>query len=265
MKKTIYSFTCVMCLVFVCPTIKAQTKDRLPCIDKKFSIVAHIVLDSLGVPSHSTASIYAAVAALNTEFSPICVSFEVCSIDSIENFRYNILYDQPNPNHWQEMQTLYHIPKRINIYYVKDIKMPAGAAGFAGLGCITNLTSNGIVLKDNSALPHEMGHYFGLSHTFEGGGGQSTELADGSNCSTSGDEICDTPADPYINPENTANYVNGTCEFISLKKDANGDYYNPIVTNIMSYYPCSCQPRLGFTHQQYKKMAETYLANPGMW
>lgn len=261
MKIKLISTVLFVYLNFVLAFLNAQTTDRLPCIDKTFSIAAHIVLDSLGNPSHSTASIYAAVSNLNIEFAPICVSFEVCSIDSIENFRYNNVDDRPNPNHWEEMQTLYHIRNRINIYYVQDITSPAGAAGFAGLGCITNLTSNGIVLKNNSALPHEMGHYFGLSHTFEGSG---VELVNGSNCTTAGDKICDTPADPYIHPSDFADYIEN-CIFISDRRDANGQYYDPILTNIMSYYPCTCEPGKGFTHQQYKKMAETYLANPGMW
>jgi hypothetical protein len=108
-----------------------------------------------------------------------------------------------------------------------------------------------------------MGHYFGLSHTFEPGG----ELVDGSNCSTVSDGICDTPADPFVEGDNTADYVNANCKFISMKKDANGQYYDPIVGNIMSYYPnaCKCSAGLGFTHDQYLKMANTYLSNPGMW
>lgn len=35
-------------------------------------------------------------------------------------------------------------------------------------------------------LTHELGHFFNLAHTFDG--------CDGSNCATSGDRVCDTPA-----------------------------------------------------------------------
>ncbi len=35
-------------------------------------------------------------------------------------------------------------------------------------------------------LTHELGHFFNLDHTFDG--------CDGSNCATSGDRVCDTPA-----------------------------------------------------------------------
>jgi hypothetical protein len=44
---------------------------------------------------------------------------------------------------------------------------------------------------------HEVGHYFGLYHTFDYTG--LCEGSDTSNCSTEGDYVCDTPAD--INPD----------------------------------------------------------------
>jgi hypothetical protein len=119
------------------------------------------------------------------------------------------------------------------------------------------------VLKKLSSvrvMQHEFGHYFGLPHTFEGSG---AELANGSNCTTAGDLICDTPSDPYVDGDDPNSYVDGNCKFISMKKDANGQYYDPMVGNIMSYYSDACV--CGFTHDQYMKMAKTYLSKIGMW
>jgi hypothetical protein len=105
-----------------------------------------------------------------------------------------------------------------------------------------------------------LGHYFDLDHTFSGEG---IELANGSNCSTAGDGICDTPADPYVDTEPVSDYVDGNCIFISKKKDVNGQFYDPDVSNIMGYYQqCRC---LKFTHDQYAKMANHYLSNPTAW
>ena len=42
-------------------------------------------------------------------------------------------------------------------------------------------------------LVHEMGHYFGLYHTFEGG-------CSNSDCTLSGDKVCDTPPDQTNTP-----------------------------------------------------------------
>ena len=254
--KNIVFFLITICCSFA---TLAQTQERLPCIDKKFSIVVHIVMDNTPAAGITEAQILQNVDSLNNRFAPICVSFEVCEFKYINNSYYDTLKNQD----WPEMQILYNVNNRINIYYVTDIKNPAGAAGVAGLGCITNFTSEGIRLKKSSSkrtLFHEMGHYFGLLHTFEGSG---IELVNGSNCTTAGDLICDTPSDPFVTGDPVANYVDASCKFISMKLDANGQYYDPIVGNIMSYYPDACE--CGFTHDQYMKMAKTYLALIGMW
>lgn len=259
------NFTFLLFAIFVFSTAGiSQTKDRLPCIDKRFSIVVHIVKDSLKNPNITEAAIQSAMSTLNTDFAPICVAFSICEFRYIDNFAYDrIAKDTDNGRDFKEMQRQYNIKNRINMYFVQDIT-DAPAGGFATLGGIKSVDSFGIVIKKPLVLPggklfsHEMGHYFGLKHTFEGNG---IELANGSNCKTAGDEICDTPADPFVEGDNPANYVDANCRFISMKKDANGHFYDPLVGNIMSYYPCSC----GFTDEQYIKMATVYLSKIGMW
>ena len=59
----------------------------------------------------------------------------------------------------------------------------------------------------NRLIPHELGHNFNLVHTFGErsgngtlGSGTTLELVTrgaGANCTTEGDYLCDTPADPY--------------------------------------------------------------------
>jgi hypothetical protein len=258
--------SCILFLLLLSRTVSAQTMDRLPCVDKKFSVVAHIFLDSLGAPSITEAQINSIYGSVNTDFAPICVSFEVCEFIYHPNFEYDTHVDNM---HWAELQTLYHQDNRINVYYVNTIQSPSGVCGYAGLGQISNLSSSGIVIQKTAPCcsagskthSHEFGHYFSLLHTFETGNG--LELADGSNCSTAGDGVCDTPADPFIEGQPTELYVDGNCHFIFAGQDANGDYYDAISGNIMSYYPddCAC----GFTHDQLKKMALHYLSNIGMW
>ena len=241
----------------------SQTKDRLPCVDKTFSIVVHIVKDSLKGTIVTEPGILALIPALNADFAPICVSFSVCEFKYIDNFAYDkIARDADKGRDFKEMQHQYNLKNRINLYFVQNITDVA-ACGFASLGGINYLDSLGIVIKKSClnarTLSHEMGHYFGLKHTFDTESG--AELANGSNCKTAGDEICDTPADPFVEGDDPAKYVDATCKFISMKKDANGQYYDPLVGNIMSYYPCSC----GFTDEQYIKMATVYLSKTGIW
>jgi len=81
---------------------------------------------------------------------------------------------------------------------------------------------------------HEVAHALGLPHTHDVI--TEAELVDGSNCSTGGDYICDTPADPNLGLAGMIEY--GTCTYIGTVTDANGDPYTPSTTNIMSYAPC---------------------------
>jgi hypothetical protein len=155
-----------------------------------------------------------------------------------------------------EINRLFYQENRINIYLVDRFDDP-NLCGFANLGQIANENNAKIYIK-GGCLPHEMGHLFGLLHTFEGSG---VENVDGSNCDLVGDLICDTPADPYIE-DSQIQWLGDNCEFIFTGTDINGEFYQPDVGNIMSYYGCDC----GFTRGQYIKMANTWLnSDRKMW
>ncbi len=230
--------------------------ESLPCLNKKFSIVAHIFRDSLGSAGVQEADVIQAVADINPFFAPICVSFEVCEFRYHDNWQHDILEDPDSET--PQVKTKYHADYRINFYFVTNFTSPIGACGFADLNGIADAFGSGIVFRKDCinarTFAHEMGHFFSLKHTFEGNG---SELVDGSNCTTEGDGICDTPADPYVEGEPLSNYVDDQCKFINTKTDANGEYYNPDLGNIMSYYECNT---CGFTWEQLQKMAQAYLS-----
>lgn len=79
---------------------------------------------------------------------------------------------------------------------------------------------------------HELGHSFGLLHTFEGNWLNGKEKIDGSNCLSKGDKICDTPADPDSGSDTTKR------KKIIESMIRYGKYsgYTPDLKNIMSYY-----------------------------
>ncbi len=266
MKKLFFLFLLYFCVFF---QVRAQVKKRLPCIDKKISVVVHIFKDSLGDPGVKEEEIKKNLDTVSYYFSKICVSFDVCEFRYIDNFLYN-----PSTigreDYWKHVQQLYNVKNRINLYYVSSI--PGDESGMAEIGAICKMDSFGIRVDKKSVfsrrvLVHQMGHYFGLKHTFEDP--RTKELADGSNSLITADEIEDTPADPYIPADKTLmqTYINfdnkRKCEYIYNAVDAKGKYYAPLVGNIMSHYPemCDC----GFTDGQYLKMAEIYMSNPKMW
>lgn len=213
------------------------------CLNKTLSLSIHIVLDSLYKANITMADITAALAVLNADFAPICLSFSICRQDTIPNYKY---YKFNNPEEIAEVHNIYESPKMINVYVVGSI-IPAPEAGFASMGQDYMVLSHGCI-SDGKCWSHEMGHFFSLEHTFAAAG---PELVNGSNCATAGDQICDTPAD--INPAP----VSAGCQWTGTNTDANGDYYTPIIGNIMSYHPSAC--KTGFTVGQFNRMINYYL------
>ena len=244
--KSLITFLFLVCLV-LCSAQELHTTDKdLPCLDKHYNLVVHAIYDSLRT-THTMEALDGAISTANKYFAPICVSFSRCFSDTVYNYNYNKLLPR---NELSEVATLYNDDNRINLYLLTDTLLEDWIGGLCA-GSVGGVTNADIYLRALGALTHELGHFFGLSHTFEGGG---VELVDGSNCETAGDRICDTPADPYVQGDDHK-YLEG-CIFVSEKKDANGEYYQPDVGNIMSYYGQDC----GFTRGQYLMMANGILS-----
>ena len=105
------------------------------------------------------------------------------------------------------------------------------------------------IVSSSNQLTHLMGHYFGLFDTFEAAFG--LEFVDQSNCSTSGDLMCDTNADA-INISTTGP---PECRVINSFRDGNGDYYLPPTDNFMSnHYSAGSDCRVRFSLGQFYKM-----------
>ena len=257
--------TLSMSLFFLTTIFSQYEYDRdqsLPCLDKNFSLVVHLVKDTTGSVNITEADVQTLIDTLNTYFEPICASFSICEFRVIDNYQYST---PKNDNEFQQMINTYNEENRINLYFSDLVSFSSDGAGFATMDGITMDRDGGIVAQIDyvtsfpKGLPHLFGHYFGLLDTWTGSG---TELVNGDNCSTAGDLICDTPSDPYIPGDTLLIYINpDICRFrYRTRKDANGEYYRTDVSNIMSYYPESC--KCGFSYDQYTKMANTYRSSP---
>lgn len=142
----------------------------------------------------------------------------------------------------------------LNIWVVNSIcsiNYGCGVYGFAHLPYAHGSAIDGIVMEaayltDPAKVPglaHELGHYLGLYHTFEGG-------CNNNNCLTDGDRICDTPPDQSTSfvacgaPVNTCNTDLQSGPFTTDQPDMNW--------NFMDYGQLACFH--DFTPNQSQRM-----------
>jgi Putative metal-binding motif/Secretion system C-terminal sorting domain/Pregnancy-associated plasma protein-A/HYR domain/Receptor L domain len=146
------------------------------------------------------------------------------------------------------MSVAYNVPDVLNIYFVGD------ANGYCGWAWFTYSQYDYIVIDNScasnkSTLAHEIGHYFNLYHTHETAFG--AECVNGSNCTTAGDRLCDTPADP-----NLSGKVSSACNYTGTNTDGcTGASYTPSTHNLMSYSRKACRDI--FSAQQNAKILYT--------
>ena len=252
-----------------------DTIKPLPQLNKQFNMVAYIVMAADSTAGIDSATIASVISQVNTIFSPISASFSLCEVKYIYNFDYDTIGAAKEET---ELYNLYWQPNRINLFFIDKFEgQMAWECGNASAGGVSYNIPVGITLLKNCCtkyvVAHELGHYFSLSHTFGNGPGITQELVNESNCATTGDNVCDTPADPYIATGGADTAYVQSCIFTLTKyksgpmagqyaTDANGQFYDPDVTNIMSYYvECVCH----FSWGQYQKMATYYLSNPIEW
>jgi hypothetical protein len=180
----------------------------------------------------SIAQLDAALAKANQHYSSMKIKFKRCGTNTIGSKYHNYNFSSSGSAMENDMGKTHYKSTLINIYVVNN----AGTS-WANFPLVSS--NDWILIKDDhlgngSTLSHELGHYFGLTHTHETAMG--TEATNGMNCAISGDMICDTPADP-----NLSDKMSG-CKYTGSSK------YKPDADNLMSYASPGC--RKYFTAQQ---------------
>ncbi|MEM7038915.1 MAG: M43 family zinc metalloprotease, partial [Bacteroidota bacterium] len=157
-----------------------------------------------------------------------------------------------------------------NIYSVANIQ--GSVAGYAYLPGSHGSSVDGIVVEDAyiigsvsgiKVMSHEMGHYLGLRHTWQGG-------CPNNDCLTDGDAICDTPPDNSQSGSNCASPQN-TCQtddddlstnnpFRPTNMGGLGDQPD-MESNYMDYSSQSCQN--AFTQGQKDLMISALTGTRG--
>ena len=189
----------------------------------------------------------------NEVFSTIGVEFIICGspnyLKSSSWYDSGIIFTPSTINMLESNDYANHI----NIYFNKRLKRTSSSGlvcGFAYFpyGEERIFMDNDCTGSKHNILIHELGHYFYLFHTHGLSNNTRTkELVDGSNCESTGDRICDTPADPNLHEK-----VNDLCHYklTNFEYDANGQSYKPMIENYMSYALEKCVNT--FTPQQFQ-------------
>lgn len=143
----------------------------------------------------------------------------------------------------------------INIWLVRAIESQSAGSGVAGYayfpsshgtdkdGIVNEAGFFGSSFANSTVHIHEMGHYLGLHHTFEGG-------CINNDCLLNGDKVCDTPPDQSTAPIGCNEVIN------SCTTDTNSGFatdQNDQFWNYMDYGDIDCFS--AFTQGQADRMA----------
>lgn len=213
-------------------------------------VVYHIVQRANGTDGISLKDVFISHCELNAYYQSSGIQFYIKELDTIKSDNiWAMSTPQGNTNYSLGYQTFSanNVANSCNVYITG--KLPGlcgfatfpGSAGSSGGGIFMNRECVGFETK---TFPHEMGHYFGLLHTFETSFG--VEFVDGSNCSSTGDLFCDTPAD-FLDER-------VPCPYTGPEVDPQGDPYAPVLDEslFMSYFSDECVYR--FSQEEENEM-----------
>lgn len=196
-------------------------------------------------------------------YAPHGICFIIAGYEQINSSSLNILYAS------EENDLLPFVrSNKINVFFHKELY--AGWQEYLN-GNTYNIPNHYLSvvgsaaksLTNRSTLAHEMGHCFGLYHTFQARTDNGSTLRENvarsgtcKNCITEGDLLCDTDADREID-ENLIGSI--SCSYSGSMQDACNTTLLMTPTNIMTYGRRSC--RNVFTTAQGNRAQDFILSD----
>ncbi len=227
---------------YMCPTCDLNSVGAT-CEGGTIRLFFHFIRRADGSVGAPTNQVTAMLNLVNSAYQSQNLTFVSSGSDEIRNNSLaNLAFDQANVLFGQNAQ-----PNAIDVYVLaNDVDYPLRPGAIVA-GAAQSILSKALYLSRNyflsSTFPHELGHCLGLFHTHRGAaedpGRACDELVNGSNCSTCGDFVCDTPADPVLS---TAT-VDAGCNYTGNETQG-GVAYRPNTRNIMSYSRPTCRDQL---------------------
>lgn len=230
--------------------------DDMKEIEFKLRVV--FVLENGKATSEHKMGLKSTVETLNEAFKPSNMSFKLCKTETINSplkvedlthdgyqpyLDFSVLHDK------EDIITIYVFDYNKELCMITPSTIRCGRTG--GFSYILSERTNNLVLslfdlEDKKTIVHEMGHFFGLYHTFEEAQFGKDDFT--GDCKLIGDGICDTPPDPGTAFEVYVNYSN--CEMMGFV-DVEGNEYKPQINNFMTYYKPCYLTKYEFSQGQY--------------
>lgn len=215
-------------------------------------IQVHILGNNQGIGYYRVESLLQALCDVNQDFAP--TGFRFYMNGPINYINNDELYRGSSDAIWFTAED-YKAPNAVNVFFHGTGNQWCGVY-FPGVDVVFVL--NRCQGTNATTLTHELGHFFGLPHTFYGWEGGSrpseadVEKLDGSNCRTAGDGFCDTKAD-YVADR-------WGCPLPYQLQDPNGLFFKPDSSIYMSYSSDVCQSRFS-EEQQLAMQSDLDLRN----
>ena len=220
-----------------------------PLLPFRIPLAIHICRMNDSTGGFTLAQLDVAMLKLNELYASTGIQFFVYGdVIYINNTYFFTVKDNQTDRDFLRSQAV--VANAVNVYFT-NLDSLCGQGTFPGdvvQGVLMNNDCAGTA-TNTSSFAHELGHFLNLYHTHETAFGM--ECPNGSNCSTTGDLLCDTPADPDLTNRVTACIYTGG---VNAPPGCEGTYA-PQVANLMSYATKNC--RNLFTAGQIDRMLAT--------
>lgn len=240
-----------------------QNSRAVTYIPVKYTIVG----DANGAGIVDIDQVFAMHCDMNNDYRTQEVQFVLRNaVNSVRYANNNNVYNDGSSFAAQSFMISNKVSNTLNIYLSASVNNQVASyySGFGDFIFVLNQMANGT----SSTGSHEVGHFFGLPHTFFGWegttfnngtapnsvGGSAVErvarTGSGANCATAADGFCDTPSD-YLS-------YRGNCPYTGAGLDPTGAAIDPTESLIMSYFADACVD--SFTANQKSAMAADIIS-----